>query len=134
MGLYEELLNNYDAKLIAGGAAQNTARGAQVSIHKLPPPPPFPTPFFLSKTQTPRDLIQHTYQTPFFLSLGKNSTSSPLPPSSSSVASAQTNTPTSCAKLAPKPVSASNTASTHPPRPVAAASYLQTITAPCAPI
>ncbi|KAI0526451.1 Ribokinase-like protein [Xylaria bambusicola] len=27
--LYEELLNNYDAKLIAGGAAQNTARGAQ---------------------------------------------------------------------------------------------------------
>jgi adenosine kinase len=29
MGLYEELLKN-DAKLIAGGAAQNTARGAQV--------------------------------------------------------------------------------------------------------
>ncbi|KAH0564784.1 hypothetical protein GP486_001829 [Trichoglossum hirsutum] len=28
-GLYEDLLNNYDAKLIAGGAAQNTARGAQ---------------------------------------------------------------------------------------------------------
>lgn len=27
--LYEELLNNHDAKLIAGGAAQNTARGAQ---------------------------------------------------------------------------------------------------------
>ncbi|KAI0202260.1 adenosine kinase [Astrocystis sublimbata] len=27
--LYEELLNNFDAKLIAGGAAQNTARGAQ---------------------------------------------------------------------------------------------------------
>ncbi|KAH9884433.1 adenosine kinase [Xylariomycetidae sp. FL2044] len=26
--LYEELLNGYDAKLIAGGAAQNTARGA----------------------------------------------------------------------------------------------------------
>jgi adenosine kinase len=43
MGLYEDLLNNYDAKLIAGGAAQNTARGAQVrystryssSIHSL---------------------------------------------------------------------------------------------------
>jgi adenosine kinase len=32
MGLYEDLLNNYDAKLIAGGAAQNTARGAQVRI------------------------------------------------------------------------------------------------------
>ncbi|KAI0903746.1 Ribokinase-like protein [Ustulina deusta] len=32
--LYEELLNNYDAKLIAGGAAQNTARGAQ---YVLPP-------------------------------------------------------------------------------------------------
>jgi adenosine kinase len=30
MGLYEDLLQNHDAKLIAGGAAQNTARGAQV--------------------------------------------------------------------------------------------------------
>lgn len=30
MGLYEDLLSR-DAKLIAGGAAQNTARGAQVS-------------------------------------------------------------------------------------------------------
>jgi adenosine kinase len=29
MDLYEDLLQNYDAKLIAGGAAQNTARGAQ---------------------------------------------------------------------------------------------------------
>lgn len=34
MGIYEDLLNNYDAKLIAGGAAQNTARGAQ---YMLPP-------------------------------------------------------------------------------------------------
>lgn len=34
LGLYEDLLNNYDAKLIAGGAAQNTARGAQ---YILPP-------------------------------------------------------------------------------------------------
>jgi adenosine kinase len=33
-GLYEDLLNNFDAKLIAGGAAQNTARGAQ---YILPP-------------------------------------------------------------------------------------------------
>ncbi|KAH8909698.1 Ribokinase-like protein [Coniochaeta sp. PMI_546] len=33
-GIYEDLLNNYDAKLIAGGAAQNTARGAQ---YMLPP-------------------------------------------------------------------------------------------------
>jgi adenosine kinase len=32
--IYEDLLNNYDAKLIAGGAAQNTARGAQ---YMLPP-------------------------------------------------------------------------------------------------
>jgi adenosine kinase len=32
MGLYEELLNNHDAKIIAGGAAQNTARGAQVGL------------------------------------------------------------------------------------------------------
>ena len=30
MGLYEDLIKNHDAKLIAGGAAQNTARGAQV--------------------------------------------------------------------------------------------------------
>ncbi|KAJ4419981.1 adenosine kinase [Neurospora sp. IMI 360204] len=34
LGLYEDLLQNYDAKLIAGGAAQNTARGAQ---YLLPP-------------------------------------------------------------------------------------------------
>ncbi|ATY60609.1 adenosine kinase [Cordyceps militaris] len=32
--LYEDLLNNYEAKLIAGGAAQNSARGAQ---YVLPP-------------------------------------------------------------------------------------------------
>ncbi|PKS09967.1 hypothetical protein jhhlp_004590 [Lomentospora prolificans] len=32
--LYEDLLNNYDAKLLAGGAAQNSARGAQ---YILPP-------------------------------------------------------------------------------------------------
>lgn len=32
--IYEDLLNNYSAKLIAGGAAQNTARGAQ---YILPP-------------------------------------------------------------------------------------------------
>ncbi|KKA26921.1 hypothetical protein TD95_004890 [Thielaviopsis punctulata] len=30
--LYDDLLNNYDAKLIAGGAAQNTARGAQYML------------------------------------------------------------------------------------------------------
>ncbi|KAJ2971461.1 hypothetical protein NQ176_g7670 [Zarea fungicola] len=29
LGLYEDLLNNYKATLIAGGAAQNSARGAQ---------------------------------------------------------------------------------------------------------
>lgn len=34
MGLYDELLNNRNAKLIPGGAAQNTARGAQ---YMLPP-------------------------------------------------------------------------------------------------
>jgi len=32
MGLYKDLLQNHDAKLIAGGAAQNTARGAQVAV------------------------------------------------------------------------------------------------------
>ncbi|KAL2001060.1 hypothetical protein VTN02DRAFT_2297 [Thermoascus thermophilus] len=32
MSLYEELLQNHDAKLIAGGAAQNTARGAQYML------------------------------------------------------------------------------------------------------
>ncbi|KAF2259910.1 Ribokinase-like protein [Lojkania enalia] len=34
MGLYDDLIQNHDAKLIAGGAAQNTARGAQ---YILPP-------------------------------------------------------------------------------------------------
>ncbi|KAH7128501.1 adenosine kinase-like protein [Dendryphion nanum] len=34
LGLYDDLIQNYDAKLIAGGAAQNTARGAQ---YILPP-------------------------------------------------------------------------------------------------
>jgi adenosine kinase len=33
MGLYDELLG-FDAKLIAGGAAQNTARGAQVRVER----------------------------------------------------------------------------------------------------
>ncbi|KAF2715409.1 adenosine kinase [Pleomassaria siparia CBS 279.74] len=33
-GLFDDLIKNYDAKLIAGGAAQNTARGAQ---YILPP-------------------------------------------------------------------------------------------------
>ena len=32
MGLYEDLIQNRDAKLIAGGAAQNTARGAAVGV------------------------------------------------------------------------------------------------------
>jgi adenosine kinase len=34
MGIYEDLLAR-DAKLIPGGAAQNTARGAQVCIKRL---------------------------------------------------------------------------------------------------
>lgn len=34
MGLYDELMNNREAKLLAGGAAQNTARGVQ---YLLPP-------------------------------------------------------------------------------------------------
>lgn len=40
MGIYEDLLQNRDAKLIAGGAAQNTARGAQVSSPQPWPSPP----------------------------------------------------------------------------------------------
>ncbi|KAK5168548.1 Ribokinase-like protein [Cryomyces antarcticus] len=32
MGIYEDLLQNHNAKLIAGGAAQNTARGAQYML------------------------------------------------------------------------------------------------------
>jgi adenosine kinase len=32
MGIYEDLLQNYKAVLIAGGAAQNTARGAQYML------------------------------------------------------------------------------------------------------
>jgi hypothetical protein len=35
LGIYEDLLNNYEAKLIAGGAAQNSARGAQVRYDKV---------------------------------------------------------------------------------------------------
>ncbi|KPI36987.1 Adenosine kinase [Cyphellophora attinorum] len=34
MGLYDELINNRSAKLIPGGAAQNTARGAQYMLPK----------------------------------------------------------------------------------------------------
>ena len=37
MSLYEDLLQNHNAKLIAGGAAQNTTRGAQVLLPSLPP-------------------------------------------------------------------------------------------------
>lgn len=32
MGLYDDLIQNHSAKLIAGGAAQNTARGAQYML------------------------------------------------------------------------------------------------------
>ena len=32
MGLYDDLIQNRDAKLIPGGAAQNTARGAQYML------------------------------------------------------------------------------------------------------
>lgn len=56
MGLYDDLLENYEAKLIAGGAAQNTARGAQVNIPSLPssifPIPILPLPY-LHKTSDP---------------------------------------------------------------------------------
>ncbi len=34
MALFDDLIKNHDAKLIPGGAAQNTARGAQ---YMLPP-------------------------------------------------------------------------------------------------
>ena len=37
MSLYEDLLQNHNAKLIAGGAAQNTTRGAQVPFTSLHP-------------------------------------------------------------------------------------------------
>ena len=32
LGLYDDLIQNHDAKLIAGGGAQNTARGAQYML------------------------------------------------------------------------------------------------------
>ena len=35
MTLYEELMQNRNAQLLAGGAAQNTARGAQVCDMKM---------------------------------------------------------------------------------------------------
>ena len=62
MGLYDELLNNYDAKLIAGGAAQNTARGAQVCKS-----PPFPTPLPpLFSNQNPNSERSDPSHLPFF--------------------------------------------------------------------
>lgn len=36
LGLYDDLIQNYNAVLIAGGAAQNTARGAQVLSPRCP--------------------------------------------------------------------------------------------------
>ena len=44
MDLYEDLIQNHDAKLIAGGSAQNIARGAAVchTSHPLPPLAVFP--------------------------------------------------------------------------------------------
>jgi adenosine kinase len=32
LGIYEDILQNRNATLVAGGAAQNTARGAQVGL------------------------------------------------------------------------------------------------------
>jgi hypothetical protein len=32
LGIYEDLIQNRNANLVAGGAAQNTARGAQVGL------------------------------------------------------------------------------------------------------
>lgn len=39
LGIYEDLLQNRKATLVAGGGAQNTARGAQVSPRALRVPP-----------------------------------------------------------------------------------------------
>lgn len=68
MDLYEDLLQNHDAKLIAGGAAQNTARGAQVS--RLPSaalsalvsafPLVFLNPFYISPNLHPCSSTVHS--------------------------------------------------------------------------
>jgi len=87
MGLYEDLLQNHNAKLIAGGAAQNTARGAQVRL----PIPPSSSHLILA------------------ISLTKSSTSFPQNPPSTSAASVKTNTPKSSANATTPPVSAPNT-------------------------
>lgn len=85
MDLYEDLLQNHDAKLIAGGAAQNTARGTQV-FHLRP------NPFCLIE-------LTHSILQSIF---------SPLLQPSSSVASAMTNTLQSCAPPATPPACASS--------------------------
>jgi len=62
MGLYEDLLQNHDAKLIAGGAAQNTARGAQVAVASpsIPLPDPYrPHPITLDPSSTQRPFRSH---------------------------------------------------------------------------
>ncbi len=101
MGLYDDLLENYDAQLIAGGAAQNTARGAQVALNPTPHPQPI-----LSPSSTIRESSNLTLNPlPF-------STSSPRPLPSLSAASATTNTPQSSAIHVKPQASASNTWST----------------------
>jgi hypothetical protein len=94
MGLYEDLLQNHNAKLIAGGAAQNTARGAQVCFLRLRPPRRFHA----------NDIHSTSFhQTPPFIS----------------AALARTSTPTLSPKPAKLPVSAQNTSTILPYPPAA---------------
>ena len=94
MGLYEDLIQNHDAKLIAGGAAQNTARGAQVTLPLLSLLPSIP-PSIPSQSHP--------------LTTSPCSTSFPPPQSSTSAPSAPTTTPPSSVTPAPRPASAPNT-------------------------
>jgi len=107
LGLYDDLIQNYNAVLIAGGAAQNTARGAQVPLHSSP--------------------FHNLY------SRMSDSTSSPPTRPYTLAASAATSTASSSKTSAPKPASRPNTATTKRHPPAAAVSSLRATTARYAP-
>ena len=104
MDIFDDLLNNRDAKLIAGGAAQNTARGAQVLSRSSQFPQPLYIPAISPLTADP-----------------PLSTSSRPPRSSLSAASAPTPPLTHSATRARPPACAPNISSIPRCRQAAAA-------------
>jgi hypothetical protein len=106
-GLYEDLLQNYNAKLIAGGAAQNTARGAQVCLIHL---------LVIYHVNHSNSTSSHQTLLYILAVLEKTSTQIPSP------------------RRARPPVCAQNTSMMPPSLPVDVVSLSQATTAPCAPI